>query len=504
MKTLNFQSNVNKPVRSPRAVSGAFSHSEFFRKLTLLLLVSSLVCLGGAPSRAEIRAVTANPGENCSTQINIGWHADLAETSCSLVITENHDSGWAHAKIVPGESRPSEVFDGIDSKTPEGKDWKEEAKFLNYGVLLTGLKPDTDYMYKVRAGNGEETTATRYFKTAGASEFSFAWISDVHVYTPIPNRAKNLNKVFEAAIKIQPSVDFVFSTGDVVAWGGSYSFWKSLFEQPFAANYMFADVIGNHDWMMRGKGGDSEFFDVAHNNPRNGYAGQEGVCYWFIYGDVLFLTFNNEDMRTSAEAEAVAKAWAAGVIEKQKGKYQRIVIAEHYPWFDGRNGKTSWYDNWKDFCDEHHVTLALSGHNHVYQRTHPLWDDQVVADGLGTVYMVAPSSDGERGVKAGPLTMNADKLAFTYSSQLHSNETEVRTIGCVLVDVAPNSIKTRLVYLDDNKQVQVGDEHTIQTLPSHAPRPGLPTKRPAKEKPTATPAPPAASPAAMVPSGTGY
>lgn len=454
--------------------------------LALPLLTLALVCLTQAPAQAEVRLVTANPAEDCSTSMNIGWHADLHETDCKVVYAERADAAWERATTVAGTSELSEVFDGIDSKTPDGKDWKEEAKFLDYGATLTGLKPDTEYMYRIGCGEGTGADAVRYFKTAGAAEFSFLWISDAHGYTPLPNRIANLSNVIEAALVIEPSVDFVFSTGDVVAWGGSYSFWKNLFDQRFAANFMFADVIGNHDWMKRRDGGSSEFFAVAHNNPANGYAGEEGVSYWFIYGDVLFLAFNNESMKTGPEAEAAAKAWAAGVIEKQKGKFKRVFIAEHYQWFDGRNGRSVWYDNWKEFCDEHHVTLALSGHNHIYMRSHPLWNDQVVAGGLGTVYMEAPSSDGERGVKAGPLEMNADKLAFTYSSQLPSGENSVKTVACVLVDVAPDSIRTRLVYLDDNGNVQVADDHTVATLPGDAPRPGLPSRSSAT--PTATPA----------------
>ncbi|MBX7244723.1 MAG: metallophosphoesterase [Candidatus Sumerlaeaceae bacterium] len=450
------------------------------------LLVLSLISMVHTSARAEVRAITANPAEDCSTQMNIGWHADLDDTSCSLVYTRKSDATWAKSKKVAGKFQRSEVFAGIDSKSSDGKDWKEEARFLDYGVTLTGLKPDTEYMYKVAVGDAVSTDSARYFKTAGASKFTFLWFSDAHAYTPIPNRVRNMNTVIDAALKIEPSVDFVFSTGDVVAWGGSYSFWTKLFEQPFALNYMFADVIGNHDWMMRRNGGNNKFFAVAHNNPTNGYAGQEGVCYWFIYGDVLFLTFNNEQMKTSPQAETEAKTWAAGVIKKQKGKYKRIFIAEHYQWFDGRNGKSSWYDHWKDFCDEHHVTLALSGNNHIYERTHTLWDDQVVSDSLGTVYMEAPSCDGERGVEAGPLTMNADKLAFTYSSHVPSSGGQVKTIGCVLVDVGPKSIKTRLVYIDDNGQVQTADEHTFATLPSNAPRPNLPKKRPPIPKPTET------------------
>lgn len=445
------------------------------------------LCLAQAPAGAAIRAITANPAEDCSSEVNIGWHADLDEVACKVVYTEKSDADWARAMTVEGKSLPSEVFDGIDSKLPDGKDWKEEAKFLDYGATLTGLKPDTEYMYRIEGGSDGTPTAPRHFKTAGASEFTFLWVSDVHVYTPIPSRVRNFNAVIDAALKIEPSVDFVFSTGDMVAWGGSYSFWTNLYEQPFAANYLFADVIGNHDWMMRRNGGNDAFFAVAHNNPRNGYAGQEGVCYWFIYGDVLFLTFNNEQMRTGAEAEAAAKAWAAEVIEEQKGKYQRIFIAQHYQWFDGRDGRTSWYRNWKDFCDEHHVTLAMAGNNHIYKRTHTLRNDQVVADGLGTVYMEAPSSDGERGVKAGPLTSNADKLAFTYSSQEPSGENSVKTIGCVLVDVRPDSIRTRLVYLDEQRQAQVADDHTIKTLPPTTPQPGLATNQPAAAAGVTTP-----------------
>ncbi len=410
---------------------------------------------------ADVYSIVANPAEDCSTHMNIGWQADLDETNSRIIYTAKSDTSWTHTSTAQGKFERSDIFDGNNSKKPTGEDWKEEAKFLDYGVTLSGLTPDTEYMYKVTGKTNESTV--HYFKTAGAKEFTFVWISDIHTYTPIPSRVKNANAVMEAAMKIEPKADFVFSTGDIVAWGGSYSFWRYLFDQPFAKDYMFATVIGNHDWMRRtGGGGSSDFFRVALNNPTNGYAGQEGVCYWFIYGDVLFLTFNNELMKRGPSEEEAAKTWAAGVIEKQKGKYQKIFIAEHYQWFDARNGRSSWYDHWKDFCDKYNVTLALSGNNHVYERTVPLRADKVVADGQGTVYMEAPSSDGERGVEAGKLTMNTDKLAFTYSSHEHSNKTEVKTIGCVLVRVSPKAITTKLVYLDENHAAQVADEHVTR------------------------------------------
>ncbi len=432
----------------------------------LTLAAALLECSPSAGAATNVLySIVTNPGEDCSTQMNIGWHADLGYTNCFVTYTKKADAAWAHAAKAEGTNTYCDVFKGISSKTASGADWVEDAVFLDYGVTLAGLERDTAYMYKVCAGNGA-CSEVHYFKTAGAPEFSFIWLGDFHAYTPLPNRVNNAVKVLNAAAALDPGVSFIFSTGDVIAWGGSYSFWKNLYEQDFIKNYMFANVLGNHDNMVRKGPTSSEYFRTANNFPRNGYAGQEGVCYWFLYQDILFLTLNNEVMSGNTNAQTTAKNWAAGVMHRLKGKYHYVFLSEHYQWFEGSTGSTSWYANWKDFCDEHGVALALSGNNHIYERTHPLYHDQVVADGKGTIYMEVPSSDGERGREAGTLTQNTDKLAYTYSSHTKSGGGQVRTIGCVLVKVNAQGIATKLVYIDKNKATQVADQHAAQLLPA--------------------------------------
>jgi hypothetical protein len=418
-----------------------------------------------APAATVLYSIVTNPGEDAATQMNIGWHADLGCTNAFVSYTKQSDTAWAHATKAEGTNAYCDIFKGIASKAASGADLVENAVFLDYHATLAPLERDTDYMYKVCDANGA-CSEVHYFKTAGAPEFSFVWIGDFHSYAPLPNRLRNAVAVLNAALTNDAHVSFVFSTGDVLAWGGSYSFWKTLYEQDFIKHYMFADVLGNHDNMTRRGATSSEYFRMAHDFPRNGYAGQEGICYWFLYNHVLFLTLNNEAMVGKPEAQSAAKEWAAGVIHRLKGKYRFIFLAEHYQWFNGRNGSTSWYANWKDFCDQYGVALALSGNNHIYERTHPLYHDQVVAEGKGTVYMEVPSADGERGVEAGTLTQNTDKLAYTYSSHTKSANNEVRTIGCVLVKVNGEGIATKLVYLDDNKAVHVADEHAGAALPA--------------------------------------
>ena len=364
-------------------------------------------------------SIVTNPGEDVSTQMNIGWHADIGLHQLLYHLHEEVRHGLGARREREGTYEYCDIFKGVYSKTASGADFNEDAVFLDWGAILTGLERDTEYMYKVCVDGGV-CSPVHYFKTAGAEEFSFVWVGDFHTYPPLPGRLGNAVKVINAAVAIDPGVDFIFSTGDVLAWGGSYSFWRTLYEQDFIKDYMFANVLGNHDNMTRGHSTSSDYFSMANNFPRNGYPGQQGVCYWFIYGKVLFLTLNNEAMSNNPAEQAAAKNWAAGVIQRLKGKYQYIFLCEHYQWFDGRTGKTSWYANWKDFCDEYGVALALAGNNHIYERSHPLRHDRVVADGKGTVYMAVPSSDGERGVKAGTLTYNTEKLAYTYSSQASS------------------------------------------------------------------------------------
>ena len=393
----------------------------------LALLLKTALCLplsaailalgfGAQAAAASVYSIVTNPGEDSSTQMNIGWHADIGYTNCFVTYTKKSDTAWAHAADVEGTYEYCDIFDGVYSKTASGADVSEDAVFLDCGATLTGLEPDTEYMYKVCAGDGVYS-AVHYFKTAGAAEFSFLWIGDFHAYPPLSGRLSNAVKVLNAALAIDPGVDFIFSTGDVLAWGGSYSFWRTLYEQDFIKNYMFANVLGNHDAMTRTGSTSSDYFRIANNFPRNGYAGQEGVCYWFIYGNVLFITLNNEAMSRQPRRTDGGKGLGGRSDQAaERASTTTSSLCEHYQWFDGRAGKTSWYANWKDFCDEYGVALALSGNNHIYERSHPLYHDQVVADGKGTVYMEVPSSDGDRGVEAGTLTQNTEKLAYTYSS----------------------------------------------------------------------------------------
>src|SRR4051812_15732494 len=88
MAFLSFQF-TGLPLALSRAGQREYQVSRRMQNQILSLL--TVACMFPTPATAEIRAVTANPAEDCLTQMNIGWHADLGETSCTLVYTQRLD-----------------------------------------------------------------------------------------------------------------------------------------------------------------------------------------------------------------------------------------------------------------------------------------------------------------------------------------------------------------------------------------------------------------------------
>ena len=391
-------------------------------KIKALLLVIALLASSAWLAHAQEPTsgknapytVIANPGESASKEIRINWHTDVDSENSSCTYTERKDTKWKKARTVKADRELCTAFDSIYSKKPTGEDYYEDARFLRNKASLKELKAGTEYMYKI---SSDESGEIRYFKTAPKSgKWSVGIISDFHAYTPLPKRQQvAMEMIGTLEQKNGKDFDFILHVGDIVAWGGSYSFWKILYAEPYFHKYVWAGVNGNHDNMTRKNAQSNSFFRYTNNNPDNGYTGEEGVCYHFTYSNALFIMLNNESMR-SDEGLALAKEWVKNVIKNNPAKY--IVVVEHYQWFMGGDGKSSQYERWKELFDEYGVDLAISGNNHIYARTNAIYDGKETDGSLGTVYIQTPSCDNERGQEMGELIHNTDliKLRWTEGS----------------------------------------------------------------------------------------
>lgn len=396
----------------------------------------------------QIHSISTCPGEDCSNEMIISWGADTSVQSW-LLWSKASDKGWKRAKRENPIWYRTEIYNGKSSKRANNENFFEDVIFNKCRVKLSGLEPNTTYKYMIissPAGRGtsagDASTGAYTFKTAGAKEWSACIISDFHNYSPIPGRLEAADKMIGKIKEYDPSMDWVLHLGDICAWGGSYSFWKNLYGMQWFRDYMWAGVNGNHDNMSRKYELTNEYFRNSAAYPLNGYPGEMGVCYWFKYGEALFIMLNNESMRTQEGLED-AQEWFKSVIKSNPSKY--IIVCEHYQWFFGTDGADSQIARWSKLFDEFGVDLALAGNNHIYVRTNALYNKEETDGSRGTVYIQTPSSDNERGQAMKPeLTHNKEIIKCRWTKG-------PKTVGAMSIKVFPTHIE--LALLDRNGTV---------------------------------------------------
>lgn len=385
-------------------------------------------------SREPAYTIFTSVGEDPSHQVNISWAGTPGAAGQFVRFSTADDTSLVHSvTLAPGTVELCNVYDSVFSKISDGTDVLERHVFDKYGLTVSGLQPSTDYIYTVSAPNPDGTlwtSAPHRLRTAPGPDSSWraAVIGDFHHYSPLWGRLDNAMTMLNTLDSVAQGIDWVISTGDICAWGGSYNFWTELSEQPEFKHYMWAPVQGNHDNMNRRHGLSDNYFRYAWHLPRNGYEGQKGVSYWFRYGDVLFLMLNNEAMR-SQEGLDTAREWIEQVVKANPSRY--TVVVEHYQWIYSTNGGDSQLPRFADLFTRLGVDLAISGNSHAYLRTYPLNGTSVAAPGEpSTVYVVASSSDNERGL---PLTENIGNHNLIASQWSEG----ARTVGALVLDVNP-------------------------------------------------------------------
>lgn len=397
--------------------------------------------------------IYTNPAQDCSTAMNISWatplgkmwEVELTDDATGQTFIYDYSDEFLNADgqndtiVGPKLYRfpyvyRCETFNDIPSKLSDNTSVNEMHIFDKHGLELSDLEPDKKYSYRIVTFNDstqqKEYSDSYSFRTAGADAWKAAVIGDFHHYSPLWRRLDSAMGMINVIDSVGGGIDWVLSTGDQCAWGGSYNFWTELSEQPNYKNHMWASVQGNHDNMTSDRRTSDNFFRDSHFFPQNGYPGQEGVSYWFRYGDVLFIMLNNEALRTRDSFNSAVE-WMEKVVDENPSKY--IVVVEHHQWIIGTDGTNSQLERFYKTFDRLGVDLAIAGHNHVYLRTYPLKDKTIVNPEEGTYYVVNSSSDNERGRKIKRLVANSRIIEKRWSEG-------PQTVGAMLMDVNPERI----------------------------------------------------------------
>lgn len=127
----------------------------------------------------------------------------------------------------------------------------------------------------------------------------------------------------------------------------------------------------------------------------------------------------------------------------------KIVYFHHTVYSTGRHApKGAILQDIIPVIDRNGVDVVLSGHNHMYERTHPLCNGKVDPAGRGTVYITT-------GTGGQPLYEFEREMPALMAARDNTQH------GFTVVDVTPEALSFRQVGQQDN----VIDQFVIQTHP---------------------------------------
>ena len=294
----------------------------------------------------------------------------------------------------PGENENDRVFtwmsedfdstftysDGTDSLTV-----KPRITLTLHGVLntvkLSDLK-DGAYSFTYTA-DAEEYNGT-FTVDAEDSTFTAMFCSDPQLGRSGDNSDKAVQDDtygWERTLKSAEDngAELILCAGDQVNDGFSLTQYNALFSADTLKNIPFAPTAGNHDFY-------SPLFPLYFGNSGTDCIGNN---YYFSYGNALFIVLDSNNILTSVHKSSIASA-----VNAYPDAQWRVIMLHHGAYSSCADEFTNKLcaGTLKKTFDEYDIDLVLSGHNHFYSRTYPIYNDGIST--VGTVYFEAGSASG--------------------------------------------------------------------------------------------------------------
>jgi acid phosphatase type 7 len=235
-------------------------------------------------------------------------------------------------------------------------------------VSITGLEPNTSYIYRVRPSDNTDVFSNRTFRTLPVSgPFTFVVISDPqegHHYT----EEQRFKYVADAIAKEQ-DVLFILQGGDYARFDDE-SRWATFFQvaDKMLAKSTIFPTIGNHEYHNI----DNDTLITAGDQYREAF--DVPLHYAFDCAGIRFISLNTpdpnhadgDDPQTSL---ALAESQVPWLREQLDNKMSGTFIIHHHPiWDDGRTTTNADLQPWEDLFQAYRISADFAGHTHNYQR----------------------------------------------------------------------------------------------------------------------------------------
>lgn len=288
---------------------------------------------------------------------------------------------WYTAEPVPTKLYYGETSD-------YGKTYNIPKPGTSHKAHITGLKPATEYRYRVITGEGDAGKDFT-FKTAvpPGVPFTFAAFGDTR-----SNHEAHLSVVLQMRLT-RPA--FILHVGDAVAKGGRDSDWDEYFKVIGEKSWIGAAVpyyyaLGNHEGNHANY---YDYFELPRNNPE-----KTEQYYSFDYGDAHVICLNTE---TDFAPGSAQYSWLQGDLERSQSARWRIVFFHRPPYSSSKHGSSMKARNaFAPLFERYGVRLVFSGHDHNYERSVPVNGVTYIVSGAGGAPLYSPKGESWTAFKA--------------------------------------------------------------------------------------------------------
>ncbi len=234
-------------------------------------------------------------------------------------------------------------------------------------VRLCGLEPATTYQYRVGSEGGWSNVYSFTTDDPAAESLSFLALGDSR------DGEQTMEALLDMGMEHDPS--FLLHTGDFLYLAHDTDEWREFWAvtTPELSEIPLIPVHGNHELFLE------QYF---------GMVAAPGNEEWYSY-DIgpLHLAVINDSRDNSGLAEQAA--WLDEDLAASDAPFK--VVSTHRAFYSsGNHGSTeSLQEIIMPVIEAHDVPLVLSGHDHGYERTHPMRGGEVQATTAeGTTYVV--------------------------------------------------------------------------------------------------------------------
>jgi acid phosphatase type 7 len=372
-----------------------------------------------------------------------------------------------------------------DKLGKKGKSITESELTTEHIVKISGLKTNQKYFYKISENKKEKLTdATYYFKTnpkIGSEQPIRIWaLGDFGCSSKSQFAVRDAIMNFT---KEKPIDAWIWQGDNAYTFGKDEEFQKHVFahyQDQFFKNTSLYPSPGNHDYA--GLHDSSlppyfKIFDMPANGEAGGIASGTEAYYSVDFGNVHLISLNSEEKANDGTFLYDSSGTQATWLKKDlaANKLPWVIAYWHKPSYSKGSHDSDTEDfmykireNINPILERYHVDMAIMGHSHVYERTHPLRGHLGNDDSFEpTTHIVAPSnSTAEYNLKKGESQgtiyivngsggqLGGKQPGFPLNAAIYTNN-EIG--GSMIIDVEGKKLASKWIASDG----QILDQFTI-------------------------------------------